>query len=239
MSKFTWFSGRGPALTHNQLERRRQLSEPAELDERSLRQQRFVVLDLETSGLNMRRDQVLSIGAVVIENGGIDLSRQFECTLQRDGHKASASTLIHGIAPSEIANGVEPAEALLDFMEFVGDSPLLAFHAEFDRRMLARALKQSLGYRLRHDFFDVAELAPLLCPQARIPHGGLDDWTRYFGLQVQQRHHASADALVTAELALILFSKARQQQLDNLQALQRHLASWQRRQRAHSLHRRH
>ena len=239
MSKFTWFSGRGPALTQLQLERRRQLAEPCAFDEGPLQQQRLVILDLETSGLNMRRDQVLSIGAVVIEHGAIDLSRQFECTLQHEGHRASASTLIHGIAPSEIANGVEPAEALLSFMEFVGDSPLLAFHAEFDRRMLARALKQSLGYRLQHAFFDVAELAPLLCPQARIHHGGLDEWVGYFGLQVQQRHHASADALVTAELALILFSKARQQQLDSLQALQQRLASWQRRQRAHSLHRQH
>jgi DNA polymerase-3 subunit epsilon len=234
MSKFTWFTGRGPALTHSQLERLRQLSEPTELDERSLRQQRFVVLDLETSGLNMRRDQVLSIGAVVIENGAIDLSRQFECTLQREGHRASASTLIHGIAPSEIANGVEPVEALLNFMEFVGDSPLLAFHAEFDQRMLARALKQSLGYRLRHAFFDVAEIAPLVCPQAKLNHAGLDDWTRHFGLQVQQRHHASADALATAELALILFSKARQQGLDNLPALLQQLNS-RRRQLAHSM----
>lgn len=235
MSKFTWFTGRGPALSHSQLERLRLLSEPAEFDERSLRQQRFVVLDLETSGLNMRRDQVLSIGAVVIENGGIDLSRQFECTLQRDGHRASASTLIHGIAPSEIANGIEPVEALLSFMEFVGDSPLLAFHAAFDQRMLARALKQSLGQRLRHPFFDVAELAPLLCPQANIRRGGLDDWTGHFGLQVHQRHHASADALVTAELALILFSQARRQQLDSLLALQQRLAGWRRRQRAHQL----
>jgi DNA polymerase-3 subunit epsilon len=234
MSKFTWFTGRGPALPHSQLERLRLLSEPAEFDERSLRQQRFVVLDLETSGLNMRRDQVLSIGAVVIENGGIDLSRQFECTLQRDGHRASASTLIHGIAPSEIANGIEPVEALLSFMEFVGDSPLLAFHAEFDQRMLARALKQSLGYRLRHAFFDVAEIAPLVCPQAKLNHAGLDDWTQYFGLQVQQRHHASADALATAELALILFSKARQQGLDSLPALLQQLNS-RRRQLAHSI----
>ncbi|WP_339462588.1 3'-5' exonuclease [Pseudomonas sp. EA_105y_Pfl2_R69] len=234
MSKFTWFTGRGPALTHSQLERLRLLSEPTEFDERSLRQQRFVVLDLETSGLNMRRDQVLSIGAVVIENGAIDLSRQFECTLQREGHRASASTLIHGIAPSEIANGVEPVEALLNFMEFVGDSPLLAFHAEFDQRMLARALKQSLGYRLRHAFFDVAEIAPLVCPQAKLNHAGLDDWTRHFGLQVQQRHHASADALATAELALILFSKARQQDLDNLPALLQQLNS-RRRQLAHSM----
>lgn len=234
MSKFTWFSGRGPALTQLQLERRCKLAAPCTLDERPLHQQRFVILDLETSGLNMRRDQVLSIGAVVIENGAIDLSQQFECTLQRDDHQASASTLIHGIAPNEIANGEDPAEALLSFMEFVGDSPLLAFHAEFDQRMLARALKQSLGYRLQHAFFDVAEIAPLVCPKAKLPHAGLDDWTQHFGLQVQQRHHASADALVTAELALILFSKARQQHLDNLPALLQQLNS-RRRQRAHSM----
>lgn len=234
MSKFTWFSGRGPALTHVQRQRRDTLAAPRVLDDHALNQQRFVVLDLETSGLNMRRDQVLSIGAVVINNGAIDLSQQFECTLQRLDHQPSASTLIHGIAPSEIANGEEPAEALLNFMAFVGDSPLLAFHAEFDQRMLARALKQSLGYRLHHRFFDVAEIAPLVCPKANLPHAGLDDWTQHFGLQVQQRHHASADALVTAELALILFSKARQQGLDNLQTLLQQLNS-RRRQRAHSL----
>ena len=235
MSQFSWFTSRGPALLEAQLDRRIGLAAPASLDHRPLDEQRLVVLDLETSGFDMKRDQLLSIGALVIEQGAIDLGQQFECTLQRLDHKVGPSVLIHGIAPSQIANGVEPAEALLDFMEFVGDSPLLAFHAQFDQRMLSRALKQSLGYSLRHRFFDIAELAPLLCPQAQIPRGGLDDWTQYFGLQVQQRHHASADALVTAELALILFSKARQQRLDSLLALHQRLASWRRRQRAHSL----
>lgn len=235
MSQFAWFTGRGPALLEAQLDRRIGLAAPAALDHRPLGEQRLVVLDLETSGFDMKRDQLLSIGAVAIERGAIDLGQQFECTLQRLDHKVSPSVLIHGLAPSQIAAGSEPAEALLAFMEFLGDSPLLAFHAGFDQRMLARALKQSLGYSLRHSFFDVAELAPLLCPQAKIPRGGLDDWTRYFGLQAQQRHHASADALVTAELALILFSKARQQQLDSLLALHQRLASWRRHQRAHSL----
>lgn len=234
MSKFAWFTGRSPTLTDAQLQRRQNLPAAAPLDERSLQQQRFVVLDLETSGLHMRRDLVLSIGAVVIENAAIDLSQQFECTLQREGHQASASTLIHGIAPSEIAKGDEPADALLAFMQFVGDSPLLAFHAEFDQRMLARALKQSLGYRLQHAFFDVAEIAPLLCPTASVGSAGLDGWTQHFGLQVQQRHHASADALVTAELALILLSKARQQGLDSLPRLLQQLNS-RRRQLAHSM----
>lgn len=235
MSKFTWFTGRGPALTQRQLQRRATLPAAAVPDERPLNRQRFVVLDLETTGLNLRRDQVLSIGAVVIENGAIDFAQQFERTLHRPNHQASASTLIHGIAPSEVARGDDPAEALLDFMEFVGDSPLLAFHAEFDRRMLAGALKESLGYRLQHHFYDVADIAPLLCPQSRIRHGGLDEWIAEFGLQVQQRHHASADALVTAELSLMLFSKARRQGIDDLTELERRLASRRRRQQAMSL----
>lgn len=234
MNTFTWLTGRNPVLTEEQLQRRDKLATASVLDERTLQQQRFVVLDLETSGLNMRRDLVLSIGAVVIENAAIDLSQQFECTLQREGHQASPSTLIHGIAPSEIAEGEAPAEALLAFMEFVGDSPLLAFHAEFDQRMLARALKQSLGVRLQHTFVDVAEIAPLLCPKATVGNAGLDGWTEHFGLQVHQRHHASADALVTAELALILLSKARQQGLDSLPTLLQQLNS-RRRQLAHSI----
>ena len=239
MSQFTWFSGRGPALLEAQLDRRAQLKPPAALDSRPLGEQRLVVLDLETSGLDTKRDRILSIGAVAIEHGAIDLGQQFERTLQCQDQPLGPSVLIHGLAPSAIAAGMEPAEALLDFMEFLGDSPLLAFHAGFDRHMLGRALKRNLGQRLSHPFFDAAELAPLLCPQAHIPRGGLDDWTRYFGLQAQQRHHASADALVTAELALILFSRARRQQLDSLLALQQRLASWRRWQRAHSLHPQH
>ena len=234
MNGFPWFTRRKP-LDPALAQRRDQLPAPAALDERPLREQRFVVLDLETSGLNMSRDLVLSIGAVTIDDGTVDLDRQFESTLLRDTGTPTASVLIHGIAPSVQAAGVEPAEALLDFMEFLGDSPILAFHAPFDQRMLTRALKQELDHRLRHCFLDVAELAPMLCSEAGIRNGSLDDWIEHFGLQVQQRHHASADALVTAEIALILFSRARRQGLDTPAALASALARWHRRQHAPAL----
>ncbi|WP_454256418.1 3'-5' exonuclease [Pseudomonas sp. Marseille-Q8238] len=229
MNLFHWLRRDLPELTPLQQQRRARLAAPAVLDETPLQRQRLVVLDLETSGLNLQRDQLLAIGAVVIEDGAIDFSQQFECTLLRENHKASASTLIHGIAPSAIAAGTEPIEALLAFMEFLDDSPLLAFHAAFDQHMLARALKESLGYRLRHPFLDVAELAPLLCPDAQPRHNGLDDWLEHFHLQASERHNASADALATAELALILFSKARQQQLVSLGMLEQRLHGWRRR----------
>ena len=236
MNLFEWLRPRPPKPTLERADQQRlaNLATGAPFAENPLRQQRWVVVDLETSGLNMNRDQVLSIGAVVIEDGAIDLSQQFERTLLRTDHKLSPAVLIHGLAPSEIAAGSEPVQALLDFMEFVGDSPLLAFHAPFDQHMLGRALKETLDYRLAHHFLDVAEMAPMLFPQANLRKAGLDDWTQFFGLHAEERHHASADALVTAELALILFSHARRQQIDSPARLDQSLSQWRRRQQSHS-----
>jgi DNA polymerase-3 subunit epsilon len=238
MDLFRWFKSSRRAvatpLTPEQQVRLRALPGPRALDEPSLRQQRWVVVDLETSGLNLDRDEVLSIGAVIIEDGAIDLGQQFERTLMRTDHKLSPSVLIHGLGPSAIAAGSEPVDALLDFMAFVGDSPLLAFHAAFDEHMLGRALHESLGYSLQHPFIDVAQIAPLICPDANLRQAGLDEWTRFFGLRADERHHASADALVTAELALILFSHARRQGIQTPAQLVQGLAKWRRQQQSHS-----
>ena len=61
-------------MLSGQLQQRlKDLPVEAALGECSLREQRWVVVDLETSGLNLNRDQVLSIGAVVIEDGAVVL----------------------------------------------------------------------------------------------------------------------------------------------------------------------
>ncbi|MCR8934378.1 MULTISPECIES: 3'-5' exonuclease [unclassified Pseudomonas] len=234
MSLFSWLRPAGPPVSAQVQQRLTQLPVVTELSECSLREQRWVVLDLETTGLNLHKDRVLSIGAVVIEDGAIDFAQQFERTLQCRELKISPSVLIHGLAPSAIAAGSDPAEALLELMEFIGDSPVLAFHAPFDQHMLGRALKEHLGHKLQHVFLDVADIAPLVCPQAQIREAGLHDWIELFKLEVFERHNASADALATAELALILFSRARAQQIHSPRNLQQRLSQWKRRQRVPS-----
>ncbi|WP_028693476.1 3'-5' exonuclease [Pseudomonas cremoricolorata] len=233
MSLLSWLRAPAPTLSEALKQRLAQLPGPAPWRDCSLREQRWVVLDLETSGLNVNRDQVLSIGAVVIDDGAIDFAQQFERTLHRPAQKTTSSVLIHGLGPSALAAGCDPAEALLELLEFIGDSPLLAFHAPFDQRMLTRALKDSLGHRLQHPFLDVAELAPMLNPDTVLREAGLDDWIARFGLHVQERHHASADAQVTAELMLILLSQARRQQLDSPRLLEQQLSAWRRRTAHH------
>jgi len=235
MSMF-WFNPRGPKLTPEQQQRLAKLPRPAPLGAVPLSKQRMVVLDLETTGLHLKRDLVISIGAVAIEDGAIDYAQQFECTLCRQV-KVTESVLIHGIAPSELAEGLPPADALLSFMEFAADSVILAFHAPFDQRMLARALKNELGHTLQHTFFDIADLAPMLYPEALIHRGGLDQWLDYFNIQMPQRHHASADAMATAEIGLILMRRAQREGLNKLDDLAQRLRCWERARKAafHSL----
>jgi len=234
MSLFSWLRPASPVVSADLQQRLAKLPALAELSECSLREQRWVVLDLETTGLNLSKDRVLSIGAVVIEDGAIDFAQQFERTLQCRELKLGPSVLIHGLAPSAIAAGSDPAEALLELMEFIGDSPVLAFHAPFDQHMLGRALKEHLGHKLQQVFLDVADIAPLVCPQANIREAGLDEWIDWFKLEVFERHNASADALATAELALILFSRARAQQIHSPLNLQQRLSQWKRRQQVPS-----
>jgi DNA polymerase-3 subunit epsilon len=195
------------------------------LDALTLSDARFVVVDTETSGLDTERAELLSIGAVVIEGLRIDLAQQFECVLRADTELRTENVLIHGIGPGTLAEGSPPSQALAEFLAFVDDSPLVAFHAPFDRRILQRAVQKHLGQRLRHRFLDLAQLAPTLLPE-RAPEQGasLDAWLAQCQLQVEERHNAAADAMATAELLLIVLHRARAQGVETVGELDRRVA---------------
>ncbi len=201
---------------------------PQPLDSTPIDHARLVVLDLETSGLDTHRDEVLSIGAVAIVNGVLHMADQFECTLLRPDHQPNQATVLHEIAPSHIHSGQAVETALSAFLHFVGPGVLLAFHAGCDQRMLTRCLRKDLNHRLQHRFLDVAELAPMLFPQAAAQCSTLDDWQRYFQLTNNDRHNAAADAQVTAEILLILLHRLARQGTNTLAELNNRLSVWRR-----------
>jgi len=181
---------------------------PADL-KRPLRETRMVVVDVESTGLDVYRDELIAIGAQRVEEARIQVGVAFDIVLHRAGHTDKENVLIHGISPTDMRKGAPPADALLDFLEFVGKAPLVAYHAAFDRGMLGRALKRHLGVRLPNPWLDLAWLAPALFPKAVGVQKALDAWLDFFGLHVYLRHRAVADALATAELLLILLHHAR------------------------------
>lgn len=183
-----------------------------------LAEQRLIVLDLETTGLNPAKDHVIAIGAVAINQLSIPLADQFDLILRRPELDISETVLIHGIGPEALTRGYEMEEALIRLLHWMDGDPILAFHAAFDKRFLEKALKTQLGYGREHTWLDVAEILPALFDDA--PEGGrLDDWTDHFGLQVSERHQAAADAMATAELGLIALNRAIRKDLTTLSQL--------------------
>lgn len=189
---------------------------------------RFVVVDVETSGLDPRRDQLLAIGAVVVEAGRLRPGEGYDVTVHNPVPSDRENILVHGITPDAQTGGLAPDAALMGFLELARHDVLVAFHAGFDRAVLERALREQLGVRLPNLWLDVAHLAPELAPEARLANHALDGWLVQFGLRAHARHSAAYDAYATAELLLVLLARATRKGLTTLGQL---LAAGERRER--------
>ena len=108
------------------------------------RHARYVVVDVETTGLDMRRDLPIAIGAVGVGDNAIAFGDAYEVVLKQSAASADANILIHGIGGQMQLAGRDPALAMLEFVEYAGTSPLVAFRAEFDQAMLVRATRTYL-----------------------------------------------------------------------------------------------
>ena len=181
---------------------------------------RLVVVDVETTGPNAQKSELLSVGLVPVGPGGVELGGMEEIVLRWEHrHIDKENLVVHGISPTESSAGLEPCEALTRVLEHVGKHWLVAFRADFDRRVLGRSLRQRLGVRLHNPFLDVAMLLPGLYPEGTAGLQSLDDWLGYFGIPAPARHRASADALVTAQLLLLVLARARRLRDPDLAAL--------------------
>lgn len=166
---------------------------------------RWVVVDVETSGLDKASDVVLAIGAVAVRGDRIEVADSFEVLVKPERTSARENILVHGIGEEAQRGGLPPQRACEMFVDYIGTAPLVAFHAAFDRGFLSRAVKTYAEVPLDNAWLDLAELAPVLHPEVRAK--ALDEWLRHFDIAVDQRHHASSDALATAMLFLRLLAR--------------------------------
>jgi DNA polymerase III subunit epsilon len=182
---------------------------------------RWVVVDVETGGLNPLADPLLSIGAVEIRDGRIGIGTGFEAGVRQASATSHQNILVHGLTHSQQLAGMAARDALLDFAEYAAGAVFVAFHAGFDKTVLQTAMRKELGWNLPGYWLDAAVLAPLLFPESGKGRRHLDDWLEGFGLANFARHSAVADAAATAQLWLVLLEAARRQNLSTLKDLDR------------------
>ena len=189
--------------------------------------QRWVVLDVETSGLDQASDRLMSIGAVAVHDRRIVVADSLELTIRQPSASTRQNILVHGIGAEAQLSGLDPKQACEVFLDYVGRSPLLAFHASFDRAFLMGAAKAFVGVPIGNAWIDLADLAPALHPGTGAR--ALDDWLAHFDIPVDQRHNAAGDAFATAMLFLRLLGSVppadrRPRQLQRIAAHARWLA---------------
>lgn len=182
---------------------------------RSHFQTRYIVADVETSGLNLAKDHLISIGAVAVCNGTINPVDAFEVILRQETVSTHDNILIHGIGGSAQREGVDPVDALLLFLEYVGKSPLVAYHAEFDQWMIAKAMKRFLGLSIALEWIDIAWVLPEIFRERIDSQVALDDWLQQFDIENIQRHNAVSDAYATAKLLQVAITQGASQGKDS------------------------
>lgn len=166
---------------------------------------RWVVLDTETTGIDPDRDALLAIGAVAVGDDGIRAEDSFEVVLRHTGTPDAANVAVHGLGRAALLAGVPAGVALGEFRAWVQDAPCVAFHSDFDRRVLARAAGLGGVPAVSGPWLDLAPLAAALRPDVpRKGTGALDDWLVAYGIDCAGRHNAASDALAAAELLLRL-----------------------------------
>ena len=162
---------------------------------------RYVVVDLETTGLSPRHGhRVIEIGAVAVENGGI--AGEFSTLIDAGVPIPPTVQAIHGITDEMIEGQPPPEEVFPRLYTFIAESVLVAHNAAFDIRFLRHEFARlKMGLPHRH-------ICTLEMSRSRLPH--LPDYTLetiYLHLfpddgLLRQNHRALDDARMTAKIWL-------------------------------------
>jgi DNA polymerase-3 subunit epsilon len=172
------------------------------------REASFTVIDLETTGLDPARDEIISFATVTVAEGKVRVDdARYE--LIRPNRMPDAETIrIHGLREADLIEALPLPEVLDRLIEPLTGRPLVAHVAAVERGFLAAALRPQ-GHELRNPIVDTAMLDQELRRLRRAPAAerepiGLSAMARELGLPVHRPHHAEGDALTTAQAFIVL-----------------------------------
>ncbi len=173
---------------------------------------RFVVFDTETTGLDLRKDRILSIGALEVKNRQIALNQQFECLIQQAATGTQSSIVVHGLLVNSVENGCSEAEAMQAFVSYIKDAILVGHHIGFDLAMMNKTLQPLVGGHLKNKALDTAGLAIRFEHFSQIyqvlpAQYSLDKLCERYQIRLSDRHTSAGDAFITAILFIKLLAR--------------------------------
>lgn len=168
----------------------------------------FCVVDVETTGLDLRRDEIIAYGAVIVTRARIPCDR-IAYGLVRPSRPVSVPALtVHGLRNADLADAPAIEQVVNDLVDLLTGRVLVAHAAWVERAFLNRALRPR-GIRLGPATVDTAALlrACRLADRDAAAEPNLEAASHRLGLPVHTPHHALGDAFTTAQLFLALATR--------------------------------
>jgi len=159
----------------------------------------IVSLDIETTGLDPRRDAIIEIGAVCFD--GNEITGRWQSLINPQRPVPAVITQLTGITTEMVVNAPPIKAVIQDFADFVGDLPVIGHNISFDLSFLKT--HQNFDFNPVNDTF---EIAAVLLPSA--PRYSLSALVDFFGTTNQNPHRAQDDAEATMEVFSKLHSMA-------------------------------
>ena len=157
----------------------------------------FVVFDIETTGLSPKNDMITEIGAVKISKGVI-VDRYSQ--LINPGVKIPKKIIeLTGITDDMVKNKPSIEEVLPKFIEFFGDSILVAHNASFDMGFIIEKFSK-VGIEINNTVLDTLELSRELFPNLKSHR--LNKVAKHLNVKLENHHRAVDDSEATANILL-------------------------------------
>ncbi len=118
----------------------------------------YVCLDCETTGLNPRKDEILSIGAVIIKDNKVLMRKTLNIFVKSSQNVNAESIKIHQIRPIDLENAVEPKDAIFELLAFIGSRPIVGYYIKFDIAMISKYTKKLIGINLPNESIEVSSM---------------------------------------------------------------------------------
>ncbi len=168
----------------------------------------YVILDTELTGLDEKKDSIVSIGAVRMHGGRIDLGETFYRLASPRTALKSESVVIHGITPAEVEFKPEISSVLPEFLDFCGQDALVGHFVSIDLGFINLEAKRLQGSALSNPVLDTFTMYEWLRKRHEFRDRFLSsrhayklyDIAKIFGISVNGGHNAEVDAFITAQL---------------------------------------
>ncbi len=172
----------------------------------------WIAIDCETTGLDVRRDEIISIAAIPIKNSALLTSERLELLIKPKQGLSAQSVRVHRLRACDLEQGLDAQTAAKEFLHFIGSRPLVGYYTEFDIAMINKIVYPILGIRLPNTQIDVCNIYydykfKQLPPYQQYANADID--LRFVSLMsdldLPSRH--GHDAFNDAEMAALAFVK--------------------------------